>query len=134
MYEKCVGDPAKTAGTILFVHGSSMAGQPTFDLHVEGRPDSSVMDWFARRGYDCWCVDMEGYRRRLLARAPEHFVLIVWDTIRAYNVSNYGHPRETTPKLTQWAQKGVTYQTAITLRPGLTRRIAAFSRGSGHTS
>ena len=21
------------------------------------------MDWFARRGFDCWCVDMEGYGR-----------------------------------------------------------------------
>ena len=52
-----------TAGTILFVHGSSMAAQPTFDLHVEGRPDSSAMDWFARRGFDCWSVDMEGYGR-----------------------------------------------------------------------
>jgi ribosomal protein L35AE/L33A len=41
-------------GTILFVHGSSMASQPTFDLEVPGRPDSSVMDWFAARGYDCW--------------------------------------------------------------------------------
>ncbi|MGH6816452.1 MAG: alpha/beta hydrolase [Hyphomicrobiaceae bacterium] len=51
------------AGTILFVHGSSMASQPTFDLHVEGRPDSSVMDWFAKRGYDAWCVDLEGYGR-----------------------------------------------------------------------
>jgi pimeloyl-ACP methyl ester carboxylesterase len=40
-----------------------MAAQPTFDLQVPGRPDSSVMDWFARRGYDCWCVDMEGYGR-----------------------------------------------------------------------
>jgi len=38
------------AGTILFVHGSSMASQPTFDLYVPGRPDSSVMDWFAARG------------------------------------------------------------------------------------
>jgi pimeloyl-ACP methyl ester carboxylesterase len=63
LFEKCSGDPAKTAGTILFVHGSSMASQPTFDLHVAGRPDSSVMDWFARRGFDCWCVDMEGYGR-----------------------------------------------------------------------
>jgi pimeloyl-ACP methyl ester carboxylesterase len=63
MFEKCVGDPAKTIGTILFVHGSSMAGQPTFDLQVPGRPDSSVMDFFARQNYDCWCVDMEGYGR-----------------------------------------------------------------------
>jgi pimeloyl-ACP methyl ester carboxylesterase len=50
-------------GAILFVHGSSMASTPTFDLQVPGRPDSSVMDWFARRGYDTWCVDMEGYGR-----------------------------------------------------------------------
>jgi pimeloyl-ACP methyl ester carboxylesterase len=50
-------------GTILFVHGSSMASQPTFDLTVPGRPDSSVMDWFAARGFDTWCMDMEGYGR-----------------------------------------------------------------------
>jgi pimeloyl-ACP methyl ester carboxylesterase len=63
MFEKCGGDLNSAAGTVLFVHGSSMASQPTFDLQVEGRPDSSVMDWFARRGFDCWCVDMEGYGR-----------------------------------------------------------------------
>jgi pimeloyl-ACP methyl ester carboxylesterase len=51
------------AGTILFVHGSSMASQPTFDLFVPGRPDSSVMDWFTARGYDTWCMDNEGYGR-----------------------------------------------------------------------
>ena len=61
LFEKCARDPAKTIGTILFVHGSSMASQPTFDLQVLGRADSSAMDHFARRGYDCWCVDMEGY-------------------------------------------------------------------------
>jgi pimeloyl-ACP methyl ester carboxylesterase len=63
LFEKCIGDPAKSKGTILFVHGSSMASQPTFDLQVPGRPDSSAMDHFARRGFDCWCVDMEGYGR-----------------------------------------------------------------------
>src|SRR5882757_11452960 len=50
-------------GTILFVHGSSMASQPTFDLSVPGRPDSSVMDWFVARGFDAWCLDNEGYGR-----------------------------------------------------------------------
>ena len=39
LFEKCAGDPAKSIGTILFVHGSSMASQPTFDLQVPGRPD-----------------------------------------------------------------------------------------------
>lgn len=54
-------------GTILFVHGSSMASQPTFDLQVPGRP--SAMDHFAALGYDTWCVDMEGYGRSDKRRA-----------------------------------------------------------------
>src|SRR5437868_12854236 len=49
--------------TLLFVHGSSMASQPTFDLQVPGRPNSSVMEWFAERGFDTWCMDNEGYGR-----------------------------------------------------------------------
>ena len=61
--EKFVGAPSGKRGTILFVHGSSMASTPTFDLQVPGRPDISVMDVFARAGYDCWCVDNEGYGR-----------------------------------------------------------------------
>jgi pimeloyl-ACP methyl ester carboxylesterase len=52
---------AKPKGTVLFVHGSSMASQPTFDLQIPGRP--SVMDWFVERGYSTWSVDMEGYGR-----------------------------------------------------------------------
>ena len=63
LWEKYAGEPSGPAGIVLFVHGSSMASQPTFDLHVPGRPESSVMDWFAARGYDCWCADMEGYGR-----------------------------------------------------------------------
>jgi pimeloyl-ACP methyl ester carboxylesterase len=49
-------------GTILFVHGSSMASTPVFDLQLPGR-QSSTMDWFSRLGYDTWCVDCEGYGR-----------------------------------------------------------------------
>jgi pimeloyl-ACP methyl ester carboxylesterase len=63
LWEKFTGDPAGKRGTILFVHGSSMASTPTFDLQIPGRPDLSVMDVFARAGYDCWCVDNEGYGR-----------------------------------------------------------------------
>jgi len=55
--------PGTSKGTILFVHGSSMASQPTFDLHVQGRPSSSVMEWFVERGYDTWTMDNEGYGR-----------------------------------------------------------------------
>ena len=39
LFEKYAHDPAKTVGTVLFVHGSSMASQPTFDLQVPGRPN-----------------------------------------------------------------------------------------------
>ena len=54
---------AQTRGTILFVHGSSMASQPTFDLEVPGRPHSSAMEWFAGQGFDTWTMDNEGYGR-----------------------------------------------------------------------
>lgn len=58
-------DPERTdyLGTVLFVHGSSMASTPTFDLKVPGRPYSSAMDFFAAEGFQTWCVDMEGYGR-----------------------------------------------------------------------
>jgi pimeloyl-ACP methyl ester carboxylesterase len=68
LWNKCAGDPAKARGTILFVHGSSMASQPTFDLDVPGRPDSSAMEFFAHRGYDTWSLDMEGYGRSTKTR------------------------------------------------------------------
>jgi pimeloyl-ACP methyl ester carboxylesterase len=55
--------PAAPKATILFVHGSSMASQPTFDLEVPGRPHSSAMEWFAEHGYDTWSLDNEGYGR-----------------------------------------------------------------------
>ena len=66
MWRKRVVDTATAGprrGTILFVHGSSMASTPVFDLRILGRPESSVMDWFARQGYDTWCFDCEGYGR-----------------------------------------------------------------------
>ena len=43
LWEKpAVTEPKR--GTVLFVNGLSMASQPTFDLTVPGRPDSSLMD------------------------------------------------------------------------------------------
>ena len=60
LWNKYLDQPSEKKGTILFVHGSSMASQPTFDLHVEGRPFSSAMNYFAVLGYDTWCGEMEG--------------------------------------------------------------------------
>jgi pimeloyl-ACP methyl ester carboxylesterase len=63
LWNKKANPSVPFAGTIFFVHGSSMASQPTFDLTVPGRPDSSAMQWFADRGFDTWTMDHEGYGR-----------------------------------------------------------------------
>ena len=63
LWEKKASSKVPHAGTIFFVHGSSMASQPTFDLSVAGRPWSSAMDWFASQGFDTWTMDNEGYGR-----------------------------------------------------------------------
>ncbi len=63
LWEKKANPAAPCKGTIFFVHGSSMASQPTFDLSVLGRPWSSAMDWFADQGFDTWTMDNEGYGR-----------------------------------------------------------------------
>ena len=61
LWEKRPASGHAPAGTVLLVHGSSMASQPAFDLQVPGRP--SLMDALAGLGYDVWSVDMEGYGR-----------------------------------------------------------------------
>lgn len=63
LWEKKASTKVPHAGTIFFVHGSSMASQPTFDLHVPGRAYSSAMDWFSEHGFDTWTMDNEGYGR-----------------------------------------------------------------------
>ncbi len=46
---------------VLMVHGSSISGMPSWDLHVPGAGEYSVMNVFSRLGYDCWVIDFEGY-------------------------------------------------------------------------
>jgi len=51
---------AAPQGRLFCVHGSSYSGKTMFDLQVPDR-DYSMMDWFARRGYEVWTMDHEGY-------------------------------------------------------------------------
>ncbi len=44
-------------------------------------------------------------------------VLIVWDTVSAYNVSSYGAYHDTTPNLSRWARKGVQFNRAMAAAP-----------------
>ena len=66
MYRRRMGAPAPGEAAkpvLLFVHGSSPAALASFDLRVPGPDDYSLMNVFARLGYDCWTLDHEGYGR-----------------------------------------------------------------------
>ncbi len=64
MYRKRAGAPAPGQAllpVLLLVHGSSPAALASFDLTVPGYDDHSMMNVFARAGYDVWTLDHEGY-------------------------------------------------------------------------
>lgn len=46
---------------LFLVHGSSYSGKTMFDLQVPDREGYSMMDVFARLGYEVWTMDHEGY-------------------------------------------------------------------------
>jgi pimeloyl-ACP methyl ester carboxylesterase len=66
MYRKRLGapEPGEPPRPVLFlVHGSTFSGVSAFDLFVPGGDDYSMMDHFARSGFDVWTIDHEGYGR-----------------------------------------------------------------------
>src|SRR6266704_544596 len=66
LYRKRVGapKPGEAPLPVLFlVHGSSISSRPTFDLVVPGRGEYSLMNVFARYGFDVWTMDHENYGR-----------------------------------------------------------------------
>ncbi|HEV3394752.1 MAG TPA: alpha/beta fold hydrolase [Xanthobacteraceae bacterium] len=66
MYRKRVGAPkaGEAPLPVLFlVHGSSISARSSFDLAVPGRGEYSVMNVFARHGFDVWTMDHENYGR-----------------------------------------------------------------------
>jgi pimeloyl-ACP methyl ester carboxylesterase len=63
MFRKRLGSPklGKPARPVLFfVHRSSVTSR-VFDLNVPGHGEYSVMNEFARHGFDCWTMDHENY-------------------------------------------------------------------------
>jgi len=66
MYRKRVGAPKpgdQPLPVLFLVHGSSISAGPSFDLTVPGRGEYSVMNRFARWGFDVWTMDHENYGR-----------------------------------------------------------------------
>src|SRR6202051_3722887 len=63
MFRKRIGAPKAgepSRPVLFFVHGSSVTSR-TFDLTVPGHGEYSVMNEFARYGFDCWTMDHENY-------------------------------------------------------------------------
>lgn len=52
------GEPSRPI--LFFVHGSSVTSR-AFDLTVPGKGEYSIMNAFARYGFDCWTMDHENY-------------------------------------------------------------------------
>jgi pimeloyl-ACP methyl ester carboxylesterase len=52
------GEPSRPV--LFFVHGSSVSSRG-FDLSVPGHGEYSIMNEFARYGFDCWTMDHENY-------------------------------------------------------------------------
>jgi alpha-beta hydrolase superfamily lysophospholipase len=66
MFRKRVGAPAvgaKPLPVLFLVHGSSLSSRSSYDLTVPGKGEYSMMDVFARYGFDVWTMDHEGYGR-----------------------------------------------------------------------
>lgn len=64
MYRKRVGQssPGTNPLPVLFlVHGSSLSALSSYDLMVPGKDDYSLMNVFARSGFDVWTMDHDGY-------------------------------------------------------------------------
>jgi pimeloyl-ACP methyl ester carboxylesterase len=56
--------PGESPLPVLFlVHGSSNSSRSSFDLTVPGRGEYSMMNVFARYGFDVWTMDHENYGR-----------------------------------------------------------------------
>jgi pimeloyl-ACP methyl ester carboxylesterase len=63
MYRKRLGAPKPgepSRPVLFFVHGSSVSSR-VFDLNVPGHGEYSLMNEFARYGFDCWTMDHENY-------------------------------------------------------------------------
>jgi pimeloyl-ACP methyl ester carboxylesterase len=48
---------------LFLVHGSSFSARTTYDLEIPEHGEYSLMNAMARRGYDVWTMDHEGYGR-----------------------------------------------------------------------
>ena len=61
MFRKQLAANGGRRPVLFFAHGSTISARPSFDLEVPGAGEYSLMNVFARLGYDVWTMDFEGY-------------------------------------------------------------------------
>ncbi len=89
MFRKRVGSPsagAKPLPVLFLVHGSSMSSLSSYDLTVPGKGEYSLMDVFARYGFDVWTMDHEGYGRSTVTSGNSDIASGVADLTAALDV------------------------------------------------
>src|SRR6187397_2458454 len=123
LWQKAPEGGKAPAGTILFVHGSSMASQPTFDLQVPGRP--GAMDYFVGQGFDTWSVDMEGYGRSTKDRGADATISEGADDLKAATDYIFKIRNHTGPLLVYGISSGALRAALFAQRhPNRVRRLA----------
>lgn len=63
VFRKYAKDVTPNGKVLFIVHGSSNSSRTSCDLTVPGEDEYSMMNVFARWGYDVWTMDHEGYGR-----------------------------------------------------------------------
>ncbi len=63
MFRKRLAGDGGARPVVFLVHGSSFAARTTYDLEIPEHGEYSLMNALARRGFEVWTMDHEGYGR-----------------------------------------------------------------------